>query len=350
LDSRGERQSLIREFGLRDFSSVGKMQRHGILLGLEEACTRPYRPLLAAMAAYLTAHGMGTRTHVSIDNESGEVEGFVQVRLRRNRPEADAVFLAPALHKADDLSLVWVRLLKHVRHDVAGRGVQRIFARLPEGGPEMEPFRQAGFGVYTREDIFRITPDEMKERLSTQPLPALRPESALDSWGLQQLYVAIAPRLVQQAENLVDSGGNSQVLDWAGFGRREGYILEDQKETIGYVQLWQGQMGHWLKIFLHPRAYDQVDRLLDHSLACWQRYPRRPLYCEVPEYQGGLRGPLEARGFQLFATQAIVVKHTTVRAQEPMRRLVPALEKRIEPTTPMVNSKCSTPSSVVESR
>ena len=341
------RWSLIRQFGLRDFSPVGKMQRQGILLGLEEAFTRPYRPLLAAMAAYLTAHGMGTCTYVSIHDESGEVEGFVQVRLRRNRPEADVVFLSPTLHEADDLSQVWVRLLKQVCLGVAERGVQRIFARLPEGGPEMGPFRQAGFGVYTREDIFRITPGDMKEQLSTaRPFPALRPESAIDNWGLHQLYMAIAPRLVQQAENLAEPGGDN----WTGFGRREGYILEDQGEIIGYLQLWQGQIGHWLRILLHPRAYDQIDRLLDHSLACWQRYPRRPLYCAVREYQGGLRGPLEAHGFQFFATQAIVVKHTTARAQEPVRRLVPALEKRIEPTTPMVNSECSPPSAVVKSR
>ena len=331
---------MIRQFGLRDFSSVGKLQRHGILLGLEEAFTRSYRPLLAAMAAYLTAHGMGTCTYVSVDDESGAVEGFVQVRLRRNRPEADVVFLAPALHEADDLGQVWVRLLKHGCLDVAGRGVKRIFARLPEGGPEVEPFRQAGFGVYTREDIFRITPGEIEERLATvRPFPALRPESVIDSWRLRQLYMAIAPRLVQQAENLVESGGDSPSLDWVGFGRREGYILEDQEEIIGYLQLWQGQMGHWLRILLHPRAYDQVDHLLDHGLACWQRYPRRPLYCGVREYQGGLRGPLEAHGFQFFATQAIAVRHTTVRVQEPVRRLVPALEKRVEPTTPMVNSK-----------
>jgi hypothetical protein len=344
---------LIRQFGLRDFPSVGKMQRNGILLGLEEAFTRPYRPLLTALVAYLTAYGMGTCTYVSVNDENGNSEGFVQVRLRRSRPEADVVFLSPALHEKNDFTQVWIRLLKHVCLNVVEWGVQRVFARLPEGGPEMEPFRQAGFGVYTREDIFRITPNEVEveERLSdARAFPSLRPESAVDSWGLHQLYVAIAPRLVLQAESLVESGEDSQSLDWAGFGRREGYILEDQGEIIAYLQLWQGRMGHWLRILLHPRAYDQVDRLIDHGLACWQRYPPRPLYCAVREYQGGLRVPLEEHGFQFFATQAIVVKRTTVRAQEPVRRLVPALEKRVEPTTPMVNSKCSTPSVVVESR
>jgi len=330
---------------------MGRLQRDGILLGLEEAFTRPYRPLLAALTVYLTAHGMGTCTYVSTDDESGEIEGFVQVRLRRSRPEADVVFMSPALHETDDLGQVWVRLLKHVCLDVSERGVQRIFARLPEGGPEIESFCQAGFGVYTREDIFRLTPGEAGERLSSaQPFPALRPESAIDSWGLNQLYVAVAPRLVQQAENLTGLGGDSQAPDWIGFGHREGYILEDRGEIVGYIQLWQGQVGHWLRILLHPRAYDKVDRLLDHGLICWQRYPRRPLYCAVREYQGGLRSPLEARGFQFFATQSILVKHTAVRAQEPVRRLVPALEKRIEPTTPMVNVEHSTPSSVMESR
>lgn len=289
---------MIRKFSLRDFSSVGELQRRGILLGLEEAFTRPYRPLLAAMAAYLTANEMGTCTYVSINDESGAGEGFVQGRLRRNRPEADVVFLAPDLHEADDLGQVWVRLLKQVCIGVAERGVQRIFARLPEGGFEMGPFRQAGFGVYTREDVFRITSDDLKERVSASSFPGLRPERSIDSWSLHQLHLAIAPRLVQQAEYGAESGGDNQALEWIGFGRREGYVIEDQGEIIGHVQLWQGQIGHWLRILLHPRAYDRLDNLLDHSLACWQRYPRRPLYCAVREYQGGLRAPLEARGFQ----------------------------------------------------
>lgn len=342
---------MIRQFSLRDFPSVGKLQRDGVLLGLEEAFTKPYRPLLATLTVYLTASGPGMCTYVSTDEESGEIEGFMQVRLRRNRPEADVVFVSPALHGSNDLGQVWVRLLKHVCLDVAGRGVQRIFVRLPEGGPEVESFCQVGFGVYTREEIFRITPNEVEESgTKPVPFPALRPESALDSWGLSQLYVAIAPRLVQQAENLLGAGEESQLLDWPGLGRREGYILEDKGEIIGYLQLWLGQLGHWLRIFLHPRAYEQVGRLLDHGLACWQRYPRRPLYCAVREYQGGLREPLEERGFRFFASQSVLVKHTTVRVQEPVRRLVPALEKRIEPTTPMVNNTCSTPSSVVELR
>jgi len=342
---------VIKQFGLRDFLSVGKIQREGILLGLEEAFTRAYRPLLAALAAYFTANGMGTCTYVSVNDESGEVEGFVQVRLRRNRPEADVVFISPAFGDEEDVSQVWLRLLKHVCQQVGERGVQRVFARLPEGGPEMGPFRQAGFMVYTREDIFRLTPKQIGERLSNLELyPALRPESVMDNWALQQLYMAVAPRLVQQAESLAESVTDTQLLEWIGFGQREGYILEDQEEIIGYLQLWRGQVGHWLRIFLHPRACDRVEPLIAHGLACWQRYPPRPLYCAVREYQGGLRGPLEAFGFRFFATQAIVVKHTAVRVQERVPRLVPALEKRIGPTTPIVNSKHSPSSSTVKSR
>jgi hypothetical protein len=63
-------------------------------------------------------------------------------------------------------------------------------------------------------------------------------------------------------------------------------------------------------------------------------YPPYPVYCGVREYQGGVRVPLEDRGFKVFSTQCWLVRHTMARVKEPARGLVPALEKRVEaPTT-----------------
>ena len=95
-----------------------------------------------------------------------------------------------------------------------------------------------------------------------------------------------------------------------------------------------GRVGHWLSILAHPRAYDRVADLLDYGLALLNYYPAYPVYCGVREYQGGVRVPLEERGFELFQSQCHLVRHTMVRVKEPARGLVPALEKRVEaPTT-----------------
>jgi len=45
---------------------------------------------------------------------------------------------------------------------------------------------------------------------------------------------------------------------------------------------------------------------------------------------------LEERGFTPIDTYSLLVKHTTVRVKEPRRKLLPALEKRVE-VTPTVS-------------
>jgi hypothetical protein len=74
--------------------------------------------------------------------------------------------------------------------------------------------------------------------------------------------------------------------------------------------------------------------LLDYGLALLNYYPPYPVYCGVREYQGGVRVPLAQRGFALFSSQCLLVRHILVRVKEAARSLVPALEQRVEaPTT-----------------
>ena len=101
-----------------------------------------------------------------------------------------------------------------------------------------------------------------------------------------------------------------------------------------------GRIGHWLHILVHKSAYDQASDLLDYGLALLNYYPPRPVYCGVREYQGGIRVPLEERGFHMFSTQCWLVRHTMARVKESARSLVPALEKRVEaPTTTVSTTK-----------
>jgi hypothetical protein len=92
-----------------------------------------------------------------------------------------------------------------------------------------------------------------------------------------------------------------------------------------------------MRILLHPRAYDRADAVIEHGLAFLSHYPPCPIYCSVREYEGGLRAPLQDWGFEPFGSQAILVKHTTVRIKKPARKLVPALDKRAEVATPTVS-------------
>lgn len=263
--------------------------------------------------------------------------GFAQVRLRRDGPEADVIYLTPSLSAEGDAKTTWCRLLDKLCLEAGEQGIHRIFARLPEDGPGVEAFQQVGFSIYAREDIFRLA--QIPTYLSHSERSTVRPQQPADSWGLQGLYATVAPRLVQQAENLTARKWDTTPGPWLRQARREGYVLEDKGEIMGYLRIRQGQTGHWLEMLLHPQAYERADELVVQSLSLLVEYPLRPIYCCLRRYQGGVRVPLEAKGFQHFASQCVMIKYTTVWVRKPALKLVPALEKRAEAATPMVQTQ-----------
>jgi hypothetical protein len=185
--------------------------------------------------------------------------------------------------------------------------------------------------VYAKEDIFCLAPDTHPQAVTQQ---GIRPEQGADRWPINQLYRSTVPHLVQQAEALTESKGIEAICGRAIWEFGEGFVLEDRAGIAGYGHLMPGRIGHWLTILVHPRANDGAEKLLDYGLALLNYYPPHPVYCAVREYQGGLRAPLQDRGFEAVATRCRTVKHTTVRVKESARTLVPALEKRAEAPRP----------------
>jgi len=352
--------SMIRSFGVRDLLLVSNLQKKGTCLDPEIALIRPYSPLLAALSSYFLMQEAGTSTFIleAMDQSSpstsrrGErspeqsrrivepsahhrVQGLAQVRQRRGRPEADVVYLAPSFSTTDEAPTIWYRLLTHLCAKAGERGIQRLFAHLAEDGEEIETFQQVGFSPYTREDIFHLKSIPGAHRRLDRV--GMRPQQAVDAWALQRLYASVAPRLVQQAESLGERGWERSSVDWPLRARSEGYVLEDNGEIVSYLLFSDGRIGHWMRILLHPQAYDRADEVIQHGLAFLSHYPPCPVYCSVREYEGGLRTPLQDWGFEPFGSQAILVKHTTVRIKEPARKLVPALDKRAEAATPTMS-------------
>ncbi len=323
-------------FTPRHLFLVNRLQQRGIAFNLEESLTRSYHPLRAALSAYFTVGELGARTYVvSGSTAEGRMEGFVQVRERRARPEADVLFIAPAL-TGDADSRVWHHLLTHVCRQAGERGIERLFARLPKRDEEIRSFSQAGFSIYTREDLFCLDSGKLAEidLLSSATIRSCRAEDAI---ALHQLHAAVAPRLVQRAENVTARGHLCPPEVWPVASDRQGYVLERNGEIVGCLTVRPGCVGHWLYVLLHPQAYDYASDLLAHGLTALRDVPPGPVYCGVREYQGGLRAVLEDVGFDLFASRALMVKHTTVRVTDPVRKLVSALDKRAEVTTPTVS-------------
>lgn len=319
---------MIRPFDLGDFFLLRRLQPRGVWLDPHCALAGGEPPAWTALSAPFRWWAGDAVTYVS--REAGG--GAIQMRVRPGRPEADIVFLAPALTGEEEIAVLWRRLLAYCAQQAGEQRVQRLFASLPQEAQEMlSLFAQMGFSPYTREEVYGIEPP-------AEPGPGpgaqqVRPLAATDGGALYQLYMAITPRLVQQAEGL---GGPEDDVSLPGQipGHWERFVLERDGAIAGLVLVQPGRSGHCLRLWGDFREVSEPLALLERGLAVLSAYPPRPIYCLVREYQSGVHIPLSERGFRPLATWSRLVKHTVVRVREPARRALPALEPRAEPSVP----------------
>jgi hypothetical protein len=313
-------------FRAGDSLRVYRLQRKGISLDLQRSLTQPSTPLLEAWLAFLTQQEMGRPTYVLTDIHDGE--GFVQVRFRPHQAAVDVSFLAPALEEGRDATNVWSRLLDGACVEVARRGIQRVFANLPESGVEADLFYQSGFTLYAGEDIFRLArPPELGHE---EEIPGFRAQRPEDWPSIQKLCVTITPQRVRQAE-----GG---IAIAAGMERHcEHYVLpgeDDDDDLVAVLSICIGGQAHWLRVLVHPHGRDVTDALVRRALTIIESQPAHPVFCNVRQYEGGVRAALEAAGFEKHAARALMVKHTLAWSKTAAPELAAALKGSAEIVPP----------------
>lgn len=316
---------LIGTFGPGDSLRVYRLQRRGISLDLQRVVLQSPSPLWEAWLAYLTQQAMGQPTLVLYDPHDGEA--FVQFRFRARQAAADVVYLAPTLESGRRTARAWTHLLDGACAEAAGQGIQRVFASLPESGPEMDVFQQAGFSLYAGEDVYCLP--SVTATSHAGPQAQMRPLVPEDWTALQKLIVAVTPQRVRQAEGGIhlatDVGKNCQ---W--------YVLPggSNTELAGALRVCKGPAAHWLRLLVNPDARDAVDALVQWGLASLAGGTARPVYCSVRRYEGGIRGALTAAGFELAESRALVVKQTAAWVKAPSPDLVRSLATGVEPVPP----------------
>lgn len=306
---------------------IYRLQGKGLMLDMERGLTQPNMPLREAWVAFLTQQAMGRATYVLYDTQYGEA--FIQVEYRPHQAAADVAYLAPSLASDRQAGGAWSRLLDGVSVEVAARGIQRLFASLPETGPEKDIFQQSGFSLYACEDIFRL-PQQPAVPVSTA-VPGLRPQETEDWPALQKLCIALTPQRVRQIEGgtTVAQVGGKNYLSYVLSGRSGGGSGGDELAAALYLHI--GRQAHWLRLLVHPEAGDIAGSLVAWALARLASQPPRPVYCNVRQYETGLRDALQAAGFVLDHTRTLMVKQTAAWAKVPAPELVPALKSSAEP-------------------
>ena len=312
---------------------VYRLQGKGLLLDLERGLTQPNMPLREAWLAFLTQQAMGRATYVLYDAQYGEA--FMQVQYRAHQAAADVAYVAPSLADQRQAGSAWSRLLDGVSIEVAARGIQKLFASVPEVGAEKEIFQQSGFAVYACEDIFRLA-HPPADRVA-DALPDLRPQQTEDWPALQKLCIAITPQRVRQIEGgtaVAPTGGKNHLAYVLPNASAKDPILDrgaggDDLAAALYVRI--GRQAHWLRFLVHPDARSIAGTLVAWALAALAGQPPRPVYCNVRQYEAGLRDALQAAGFELDHARTLMVKQTAAWAKVPVQELVPALKGSAEP-------------------
>jgi len=328
---------VIRPFGLTDVWLVRRLQRSGVPVAIEHVLTHPHEPLWTALTAPWPWAGVGIATFVLDDRIQGQhMTGFVQLMKRSARPEADLLYLAPALasEAADDFATrtVWNLLLSYCSEDAASHGLQRIYASIPDGGLGQACLKDAGFSLYTRETIYRLAMSA-----DCSPQAGFRPQGPQDGWALQRLYLRNTPRLVQQAEGAMGGEPGSPLLSWWEPDDWQGIVWEPAGEVRGAGQVHIGRAGHWLRVWGTNELGARDSRsLVEQSLRTIYNAERRgrrralPVYATVRDYEVGLDRILTGFGFASYMDRARFVKHTVMPVREQQTVTRPALDVRGE--------------------
>jgi len=303
-----------------DLPLVRRLTPYVVSLDSETSLTRGLHTIEGAVWSSVPLADLGTPTFV-LRASGGDY--VAQFRHRAGDQHAHIIFIAPDL--SDDFSeTAWMHLLDAMVVAAGKRGAFTLNAEISETSAGFVILRQTGFAVYARQEIWKrpLTPSGTGRLASSI---TIRPETEGDAFGIQTLYTSVVPRLVLQADAPPEVGHG-------------GLVYEQDGRILAYLSVQEGKCGVYIRSFIHPDAYDKAEAIIAAVLRRLPRGERLPVYFCVRRFQDWLRGSLEASGFEAWASQAVMVKHTSCRVEQPVFKpaQMHALEGVARVRTPMI--------------
>lgn len=313
---------MIRPFDWRDLPLLHRIRDRGLCLDSQLAFTRGPNVLQYVLLDML---GPGRTAHTFVARPGGQAS-IAQVLLPPGRNVAHIAFISPAEVLEDSGG---AEILDAMARAAAGRGAHGLIAEVDEHSPAFESLRRFGFAIYSRQRIWRLTPDALPAIQAKAPSvesgdTLWRAALATDEPAIASLCLNLVPALVQQVEPPPTRHARD-LVHWR------------QGELLGYLSFDGGPLGIWIQPYFHPAAEDP-DRLLASLLSAVDDHRQRPLYVCVRSYQSWMTAPLHALGFEAAADQAVMVKRLVVSLREPHPVVLPALEGTLpRPTAPLTH-------------
>ena len=191
--------------------------------------------------------------------------------------ECDPAIESPPRGYESYEAAVVARMLEAICKRAGEEGMVSVFARLPDECAYKHVFEGYGFTCVVREHTYGRSG---AGAASPAPLPGLRPQEGHDAWGIQQLYRAITPVLVQRAENLT-----SRTWDLPGRRRFAGirrprphhhFVVEGVDGIGGWLKVTPGEDGpHRVRLMAPQNEPGVAQAMLDFGLAWLRRYSPR---------------------------------------------------------------------------
>lgn len=308
---------MIRPFQLRDVGLLQRVSKHRIPLNAEIVLISNPHPVWTALNQFHVAGEYDTFTYVW-RSDNAKVQGFTQLQRREQDSHAHILYMGSHDATANGASFppvnsdAWLAMLDKVVAEAGRRGIQSVVAEVREDGPELPILRQAGFAVYTRQDVWLLNalPDSVS--LASHS-PLLESPQRLEDWDIQLLYSHLVPNMIQMVEPQPPFG-------------RISWIAQQNGEMAAYIHVHPGSQADWLQLWVHPNADVNPSHLIAEVITRRPPKPNRPLYCCLRRYQSWLNSALEANQFEYWGSQAVMVKHTVHHTKNPIRRVETNLE------------------------
>ncbi len=305
----------IRPFDWRDLPVLHRYRNQCLFLDSTLALTRG--PVLAPTGALLSSLMPAAASVFTFISNGDDAPGdplVGQVTYNGSSPSARLTLLAPEETLEPDGVIA---LLDYAAARIGEQGAFHVLAEVDEKHPVFESLHRAGFAIYARQRIWKLSGEPAVEASDS----IWRSYTDRDLIPVRSLYSNLAPGLVQQVEPPPAS-------------RMRGMVNDQDTDTFGYVEIRQGPQGIWMQPFIHPDTANVSARLAG-LLKNLPGRRSRPVYLCVRSYQSWLELAIEDMGGQPGPRQAVMVKRLAIARRAAQQYPIPALNgKQAEPTVP----------------
>ena len=201
-------------------------------------------------------------------------------------------------------------------------GATNLLVEVPEKNILFESIRRAGFVVYARQQIYRLS---FRNGSGSETGTIWKFATPNDENAIKYLFKSLLPPIVLAAEPLPENG-------------LFGLVYYQNNILRAYAECVFGPAGIYVRPLFHPDVENVAELInaLEYSLS---PLLRRPVYLVIRSYQAWLESVIYGRHQKTTTGQALMVKRLalTQKVEQMVLHRSVIEETQTEPTVPLVN-------------